>query len=193
MLLSSDPPADHEDLVTFIEQVTKRGSGAETIVGNRNMVDLCDIAKKYYFHPSTMGSSSLKKVLPALMKSSPILRALYQDRTYGQPVKSLNFKDPVAWWQLRDGEVVDPYLLLPPLFDDVPMGGVDAAEEGLSQELQHGGAAMTAYGRLQFESLPQALRQSMKSGLLRYCELDTLAMVMAVQAWKEACRSTPPT
>jgi len=36
---------------------------------------------------------------------------------------------------------------------------------------------------LQFEELSVAQRQAMESALLRYCELDTLAMVMTVQAW----------
>ena len=34
------------------------------------MVDLCDLAGKAYFHPDTKGSSSIKKVLPAMLKGS---------------------------------------------------------------------------------------------------------------------------
>jgi hypothetical protein len=37
---------------------------------------------------------------------------------------------------------------------------------------------------LQFETLPAETRQSIKDKLLRYCELDTLAMAMIVEAWK---------
>lgn len=42
---------------------------------------------------------------------------------------------------------------------------------------------MSAYMRLQFEDMPAIQRQAIKSALLRYCELDTLAMVMVMQAW----------
>lgn len=185
MLESADPEADRDDLVSFIEHITTRsGAGKERLIGPRNMVDLCEIAEKFYFHPSTKGSTSLKKVLPALMSSSSALRQLYEKPTYGGEGISLNFNEPVAWWQLRDGAVMDPYLLLPPVFDDVPAEEIQAAEEGLAEELREGGAAMAAYARLQFEELSEVRRRAIESALLRYCELDTLAMVMAVQAWQ---------
>ena len=41
---------------------------------------------------------------------------------------------------------------------------------------------MAAYVRLQFEKIYIWERQSIEHALLRYCELDTLAMVMTVQA-----------
>jgi hypothetical protein len=46
---------------------------------------------------------------------------------------------------------------------------------------------MMAYARLQFESVDPAQRHAIEQALLRYCELDTLAMVMAVQAWRAWC------
>lgn len=48
-----------------------------------------------------------------------------------------------------------------------------------------GGAAATAYARLQFEIIDNESRERIKTSLLRYCELDTLAMVMVVQAWQD--------
>ena len=42
---------------------------------------------------------------------------------------------------------------------------------------------MAAYARLQFEAIAPKEREAIQQALLRYCELDTLAMVMAVQAW----------
>ena len=47
-----------------------------------------------------------------------------------------------------------------------------------------GGAAATAYSRLQFEDLEDEARTRIISALLRYCELDTLAMVMIMQGWQ---------
>jgi hypothetical protein len=51
--------------------------------------------------------------------------------------------------------------------------------------IAEGGAAATAYSRLQFEDLKDAQRVQIKQALLRYCELDTLAMVMVVQGWQQ--------
>jgi len=43
---------------------------------------------------------------------------------------------------------------------------------------------MAAYLRLQQPDLPEEYRQKVIKGLLKYCELDTLAMVMIVEAWR---------
>ena len=186
LLMSAAAAADKDALVSFIESITSRSvSPKEKVHGPRTMVDLCDIAEKFYFHPFTKGSNSLKKVLPALMSSSTALRETYGKANYGGKGVSLNFVEPIAWWQERDGQVMDPYALLPPVFDDVSRNETDAADEGLSAELKEGGAAMAAYARLQFEDLSDARRSSIESALLRYCELDTLAMVMAIQAWDQ--------
>jgi hypothetical protein len=189
MLRDPQAPTDLAELIAFIEHITVRqGEDKARIVGARNMIDLCEIAEKFYFHPFTKGSTSLKKVLPALMRSSPFLRDAYGGLTYGGPGMSLNFEQPVAWWQIKDGEVVDPYRLLPPVFEDVSVQELEAAEAGLS-ELREGGAAMAAYGRLQFENMSQTQRGAITNALLRYCELDTLAMVMAIQTWMSLGRS----
>jgi len=42
---------------------------------------------------------------------------------------------------------------------------------------------MVAYARLQFEDVPSEERKATEEALLRYCELDTLAMVMIWEAW----------
>ena len=42
------------------------------------------------------------------------------------------------------------------------------------------------YGRFQFEQIDAREREATRLALLRYCELDTLAMVMAVQAWRSS-------
>ena len=53
-----------------------------------------------------------------------------------------------------------------------------------SDELKSGGAAMTAYARMQFEEMSKAEREEIEKALLKYCELDTLAMVMLYEGWK---------
>lgn len=179
------PPPDAAELSSFIRSLTIRTAckqGAE--VGNRAMVDLCRLAGKAFFHPATKGSSSIKKVLPAVMQSSDYLKRRYSQAIYGAKggIRSRNFTDQV-WWQETGGAVVDPYRLLPPVFTDLPRELVDALEGDDDLEIAQGGAATTAYARLQFDDLVPKERSSIEAALLRYCELDTLAMAMVVEAW----------
>jgi len=180
LLTDDQRPADHLDLIEFIDQVTSGANGA----GWRAMVDLCAIGEKRFFHPYTKGSTSLKKVLPALMQCSSFLRGEYQKANYGGPGVSLNFEVPIAWWKPNGSVVADPYSLLPPIFDDLSAEELSALGTSELDEIKEGASAATAYARLQFEDVPPQRRDLIRSALLRYCELDTLAMVMAVQAWK---------
>lgn len=52
-------------------------------------------------------------------------------------------------------------------------------------EVAEGGAAAMAYARLQFQDLTPEQRLQIEQALLRYCELDTFAMVMILEAWLE--------
>ena len=54
-----------------------------------------------------------------------------------------------------------------------------------NEELREGGAAMTAYARMQSEEMLDIEREKIQTALLKYCELDTLAMVMIYEGWKE--------
>ena len=191
LLSEAAPPADRDELVAFIESIATcdEGDGKTkiTIAGPRSMVDLCKLAERYFYHPLSKGSSSLKKVLPALMRSSPRWRELYQASTYGgaRGIRSLNFHEPMAWWaEGLEGTVRDPYDMLPPVFAGLTREEQQRLESGVATELQEGGAAMTANARLQFEDIGTAERNAIRDALLKYCELDTLAMVMAVQAWQ---------
>jgi hypothetical protein len=84
---------------------------------------------------------------------------------------------------MEHGKVVDPYKQLPKMFRDVSDHDFERLSE--EDELKDGGAAMTAYARMQFEEMDPAERQELEAALLRYCELDTLAMVMIYEAWKD--------
>lgn len=163
-----EPPSDTQQLTDFIDVVTKGGA--------RSMVDLADVARRRYFHPSTQGSCSIKKVLPSVMQSSAFLAKRFSQPCYGSHapggIPSRNFRD-MTWWASKNGQVSDPYkLLLGAVLDDAQMA------------INQGGAATTAYMLLQFEDMPAANRTEMNAALLRYCELDTLAMVMVLQAWQ---------
>ena len=175
------PPADREQLQEFILSITSDGAR----IGARTMVDLCKMAEMYYFHPLTKGSCSIKKVLPAVLLSSAFLRERYAGNIYGSRdgIPSLNFKD-WAWWQPNEDASLprDPYTLLPAVVADID--GLDVPGIDEDQTLANGGAAMIAYARLQFENIGDEECRRLKAALLKYCELDTLAMIMIFQSWQ---------
>jgi len=173
---------DNDALCEFIRTITS--SSKENWTGPRNMIDMLDLVKRYYYHPAVKGSNSIKKVLPAILNSSEFLKKKYAEPIYGADggIPSLNFQD-WQWITYANGEVVDPYKLLPRMFKDIPDEEMDLLSE--NDELREGGAALTAYARLQFEEMSDYERTEIKSALLKYCELDTLAMVMIFEGWKD--------
>lgn len=184
LLSTSEQVADKASLISFIESITtfEKNSGAQT--GVRNKVDLCEMVKKYFYHPKMKGSNSIKKVLPAIMNGSAFLKAKYSLPIYGSEngIHSKNFKQ-WTWVRLEDnGEVKDPYKILPPIFDDIKLEEMDALI--LDGSIADGGAAMTAFARMQFTAMTDKERERTIKGLLKYCELDTFAMVMIYEYWK---------
>ena len=175
---------DKEELCDFIRDITQYKSGKDTIKGSRNMVDMLELVKRYYYDPYMKGSNSIKVVLPSVLNSSDFIKEKYSKPIYGAEdgMESLNFED-WTWVKFEDGQVVDPYKLLPKIFEDISDKDYDIIS--FEDEISNGGAAMTAYARLQFEEIPNEIRDSIERGLLKYCELDTLAMVMIYEAWKD--------
>ena len=173
--------ADKDELCDFIKSITKSKKGSvEKWCGERNMVDMLEVVKDYYYNPMTGGSNSIKQVLPATLNSSDYLKEKYSMPIYGTDViPSKNFKDWI-WFKFEDDTVKDPYKLLPVMFQDA-----DKFDNLLSDndELKDGGAAMTAYARMQFEQMGDYERDEITHSLLKYCELDTFAMVMIYEAW----------
>jgi len=157
---------DKEELKKFIISIT--GDREE-----RAMVDMLKLVKDFYYHPRMKGSNSIKAVLPAVMESD------YVKDKYSQPigkinVTSINFSDNMIWCQLDDnGQVIDPYKLLNPVFNDIII-----SDDAFDETVADGGAAMTAFARIQFAEMPEDQRNSTIESLKRYCELDTLAMVI---------------
>ncbi len=176
--------ADRAELVAFIESIANpRKDKDEPWTTSRPMVDLLELVKRYHYDPATNGSNSLKFVLPATLNSSTHLQEKYSQPIYGGAgeIHSKNFRDQI-WIQYdASGRVIDPYKLLPMMFTDESESDYAAVME--MDKIKDGGAAMTAYSKLQFEDIPRDARNQMESALLKYCELDTLAMVMIYEAW----------
>ena len=184
--LGNSSESDRRELMDWIDTITEckpagSGSGAPKTTGRRNMVDMRRLVVDYHYDPATHGSNSLKAVLPAIIKSSAELR-----RRYGQTVKkagihSLNCPPEWVWVKPECGN--DPYAALPPVFPDFLNEALSEYAKGL-EEVDEGGAAMIAYAKLQYCDLPEVERDAICKALLRYCELDTLAMVMLYEYWK---------
>ncbi len=170
-------PDNALELIEFVRTLTRDGS--------RAMVDLCALSKRAYFAEGIKGSSSIKKVLPSVMKWSGVLKGLYSGGVYGASIPSKNFKD-FAWWVAGDdGVPLEPYDLLRLEGEDLLGEEIRPGEDPDDLVITEGGAAATAYARLQFEDVDKVERRMIREALLRYCELDTLAMVMIVQAWRD--------
>jgi hypothetical protein len=150
------------------------------------MVDMWELEKRYYYDPYTKGSNSIKWVLPAVLNSSAHLQEKYSQPIYGAKggIPSLNYRDWV--WVARDGNgaVKDPYHLLPNVTPGVSNEQLAFAEDN-NDRLADGAAAMMAYARLQFMRVPDAERRDLEAALLRYCELDTFAMVLIWEYWMD--------
>lgn len=178
---------DGDDLLAFIENISKSTGNSElTWEGPRNMVDMLELVKRYYYDPYTRGSNSIKQVLPAILNSSKYLQDKYSQPIYGHdlPIKSLNFLEQ-TWVQFDEtGKVTDPYKLLPKMFEGISDKDFEKLMSD-EDEMRDGGAAMTAYAKLQYEEMSDYEREEIRYALLRYCELDSLAMVMIYEGWRE--------
>ena len=181
----ANAPKDRAALQQFIRAITTAPKDSvEQWNGKRTMVDLCEMVKRYYYAPATNGSNSIKAVLPAVLNQSEYLQKKYAQPIYGGKgsIPSKNFRDKI-WIKLEGDQVIDPYKQLPKMFADVSEHDFEWLTK--DDELKDGGAAMTAYARMQFEEMGDRERSDICEALLRYCELDTLAMVMIYEAWRE--------
>lgn len=172
------------DLIKFIKTIaTPRNDESEPWVASRPMVDLRVVILNYYYNPLTKGSNSIKAVLPAILNSCAFLRQKYTSPISEINMTSLNFEGHHRWIQIENGEVKNPYSLLPPIFVENDQEQLDKFLSGL-KSISDGGAALTAYSKLQFTDMTIEERQIIKKSLLKYCELDTLAMVMIYEHLK---------
>ncbi len=178
-----DSIGDSQELLTWIDSVTTTTIDKIKRAGNRTMIDLCDLVKKYYYSPYTNGSNSIKKVLPAVLNDSDFLKAKYCSPIYGSDKgpSSLNYCNWVWLRQDKEGSIVDPYKILPRIFTDEELEKIEPMVN--SSEIADGGAAMMAFALMQFTEMSGVEANKIQDALLKYCELDTFAMVMIFEHW----------
>jgi hypothetical protein len=183
LMETNEPISDREDLCQFIQSITQSThQQKEKWIGERNMVDLCELVKRYFYDPLTDGSCSIKKVLPAILTRSSFLQNKYSKPIYGSRggIPSHNFRNWI-WCKYKHQKLINPYDLLPDLYQDLPKDNEMLFSS--STRLQEGGAALIAYARMQFTEMSDTEREELQKALLKYCELDTLAMVFIVEYW----------
>lgn len=122
------------------------------------VVDLHKICVDGFFHPGMGGRTSIKVVLDALWKADAPLRDRY-----------------IAWMQLPADPEVGPY-------QGLPMITVDGRE----LDVADGTGAMQAYTAMLYgaERGDPAVSAAWQELLLRYCKLDTMAMVLIWDYWR---------
>lgn len=171
--------ADKDLLCAFIDSLLDTDAA--------RLQDLGRLVQKTVFIKGTNGRSSIKKVLPALLEKSDFLKNLYGQPIYGtEAMPSLNFTSGWTWIKRdENGSIADPYRLLDPIFlDEDVMRAIKQAEDedtGNDSFVANGGGAIVAYAQLQDPDLSRNERQRIETQLKRYCELDTLAMVMVYE------------
>ena len=176
---------DKHKLMEFIKTITtSKNDRVDKWIGKRNMVDLCQVIKDFYYNPTTNGSNSIKAVLPAVLSSSKLLKKKYSKPLSETNVTSKNFGQNHIWLEEVDGEITSPYKMLPPLFEEWSQEEMESAISELEM-LADGGAALTAYGKLQYQDMTDEERNELSNALLKYCELDTLAMIMIYEHLSE--------
>ena len=187
-LKQSNEP-DKEELLKFLKSITNSTKNSvEQWSGERTMIDLNKVIKDFYYNPHTKGSNSIKAVLPAALNSSPFLQAKYGMALHDINLNSKNFGENHIWLRIENNEVINPYIMLPPLFEgwnELELADTISEVDTISD----GGAALTAYAKLQYQDMTEIERAEITTGLLKYCELDTLAMVMIYEHLKEVCEN----
>jgi len=172
-----DDETGYGDLIEWIETITEWDEGGVRSKGYRNMVDMLQLVRNYYYHPDMGGSNSIKYVLPAVMTGEEIKAKYSKPLAFGTHLKGRVLYE----FNSETGKPESPYHLLPSQYEDL-----DLSEEEIifkDAEIQQGGAALIAYGKLQFTDMTGEERKILLEALLQYCELDTLAMVMIYEHW----------
>ncbi len=166
------------ELREWLLDITKEKDPKGKVIRPGRFVDMNDFALKNYFHPEMKGRTSIKVTLPAIWKNFDYLHNI----AWFKP-----------WVHKEDGKILDPYQklkleVLPELWG-FQINAIDEESEETfefsddSYEVKDGGAAMKAYQDMIF-SIDIKRKQQLGLQLRKYCELDTLAMVIIYTHWE---------
>lgn len=135
------------------------------------IVDMLKISQEFYCHPSMNGSHSIKRVLDAIWSGASFL---WSDPWFSQ-----------YYLAVAENSPIDPYKTLG---EGSQTLGLDetADEEGADAPgVTDGVGAMRAYQSLLYGDRrgDESYRTQLAEAMLRYCALDTAAMVMIWRYW----------
>jgi len=134
---------------------------------DNRILDMHDLAKLYYFHPLMGGRTSIKVVLPAVLRET-------------NNSESLTLLQNENLYKVDDnGKLIDPYKLLEErIIEDT---------KSLTIKVRNGGDAMVAYREMLYgiSRKNQNAKTAYAEALKKYCKLDTLAMVVIWFHWKD--------
>jgi hypothetical protein len=171
---------ENTSLKQWLENMTsKMDDKNKKYIRKGRLVDMNEFALRYYFHPDMKGRTSIKLTLPAIWMNNNYLHNIPW------------FKD---WVHTINGEIVDPYdklklETLQELWGENINFNLNDFEESFESSdynysVKDGGAAMKAYRDMM--STPDVnKRKRLSMQLLKYCELDTLAMVIIYTHWQK--------
>lgn len=128
------------------------------------IIDMNLLALKYYFHPLMGGRTSIKVTFPAVLNSCKLNQVERYLRDMGV-------------FQLDNSSIIsDPYGLLPKI-----------ELEGAILDVSNGTDAMRAYQEILYGKNRDnlTLKNAYRERLLQYCKLDTLAMVIIWEHWRD--------
>lgn len=206
--LESSKEKDKDELIEFIRTITHHKDNGVTYAGERDMIDLLELVKRFFYNVDEMhGRNSIKQVLPAVLNSSEYLKEKYAKPIYGSVIKSQNIPadKPIAWIHMDEQDHVEsPYHLLDNIGNllgvtEEEMKQMEMNDSDADFQVANGGAALTAYNKLLFcsdeenastgaiteKSTVPSFSEALRTALLRYCELDTMSMVFIWEYFKD--------
>ena len=135
------------------------------------MLDLKAVAQKYFYHPMMGSSNSIKQVFPAILAS---------DEAY--------FRDHYC-------DNMDPYHNLPMLKEfaanvDANKFPADFDDSDIwndEKQINCGGISKLDYVMLQAGRFNKLHTEAIRQASLKYCEVDTLAMVRIWEYFRNNC------
>ena len=122
-------------------------------------------------------------MLDDVLKYSKFVQDKYSKNIGTNGERSKNLQDDHVWLKKLDNEIIDPYKSLPPVHKNISQDEIEARLSNIDN-IDDGGAALTAYGKIQYTDMTEKEREDIAEALKRYCELDTLAMVMIYEHLK---------
>jgi len=176
--LKAEAAAGDDRRIDFIDSLV----GADGAGGGR-LVDLLQIARAAFHHPSQRGSYSIKSVVP-IAWAQPAIRAAFAEGhgATGDPDWYSGDTDPY------DGLPAPPRSLLDVLGGESVVSNV-MSKDGGRGGVRNGGMALLAYHYARmFEG---AQNQEINAQLRRYCRLDSAAMVMVYAMMRDVVKDWP--